>query len=325
MKARVLCLLLAAGCSASRPRPANPAEWRAAWEDCETGNHGACMWVGTSLEDQGDAKGAFAKYEAACEAGFAEGCQRVGESKLRGIGVAKDPAQAFGFFERSCAGGASHGCHMVALAYERGNGVTIDVAKAAVAYARACELHDEEACTDFGHALAQGRGLPADLKRARALWRERCPKTDGACVALGVSLEGDDPAQALEVFREGCRHGDEHSCREFGLRAENDGSVETALRYYRTACAWGEAKACLLLAKLVFAADPREAVLVWREQCSFGRKPACVKLAERDPALAEEQRTSQLKKLCSEKVTEACTLVCEREPTEAGCKPVKKQ
>lgn len=103
----------------------------------------------------------------ACEAGQAADCVRVGLARLKGDGIAKNPA---------------------------GDGVAEDDAKGAAWQARGIALHDEackggdaDACYELAGRYEHGvSGVPKDGGRAAALYKQACEAgSDTACFALG--------------------------------------------------------------------------------------------------------------------------------------------
>jgi TPR repeat protein len=122
---------------------------------------------------------------AACNAGDAESCARLGAIYMRGgSGVARDDRRAVQLLRRACDGGSGEGCTNLRRMRSQGRGVGRHYDTEDAARARAlCDAGGAAACLDLGRMYEHGRGVARD------------------------------PGQAVERYRLACRAGSAAGCR----------------------------------------------------------------------------------------------------------------
>src|SRR5687768_2645433 len=106
---------------------------------------GAVVAAGTDL----------AAARKACESGQAADCVRVGLARLKGDGIAKNPADGMALLKKACDAGSGAGCSYLGTRYQYGRGVPRDTAAADSLYERACNAGEAFGC--MGLAISLGR------------------------------------------------------------------------------------------------------------------------------------------------------------------------
>ena len=126
---------------------------------CEAGLAEACgeqaeilFWgLGDVTADKAQAgqvmKGALSGLDAACTAGSARACLRLGFAYADAVGTAQDYPKAAALDEKACDGGLGEACMYLGHAYAKGKGVTLNPARAHMLYVKACQLGHTPACT----------------------------------------------------------------------------------------------------------------------------------------------------------------------------------
>lgn len=93
-----------------------------------------------------DPRAAVSWYQAACQAGSADGCLELGACFENGRGVGQDLVVAASLYGKACEDGVAAGCTRMGRLYESGVGVGPDPARAYALYQYACGNGDSEAC-----------------------------------------------------------------------------------------------------------------------------------------------------------------------------------
>jgi TPR repeat protein len=191
---------------------------------CKKGDQLYCMALAgkelvESLDDPDVQARALKAFDAGCTAGVLEGCSQLGELYRYGIGTSKDAAKAKALYEKACNGKDPLGCSDLGVLYAAGDGVTKDDAKAAGLYQQACDGGLMIACVNLGFMYSKGSGVKMDLDKARALYEQACTGDEAkGCSNLGsVYLYGDsriatDRATSNKYYKKACALGDADSC-----------------------------------------------------------------------------------------------------------------
>jgi TPR repeat protein len=148
----------------------------------------------------------FNEWQEGCTAGDLDKCANLGESYLKGSGVAQDQTKAITVFRDACNRGGAHACLLIGDAYASGNGVTKDLTRANEFLGKACEEGEEEGCVRACDALN-------DAVR---------------CLRVGVlSAKGaKDPKRAATYFRKACENSHPLGCRELGMMYRDGIGIE---------------------------------------------------------------------------------------------------
>jgi len=233
---------------------------------------------------------------AACEAGEAGACTRLGREALTGMGLedGPDPAAARAFFQRACDGGDGEGCARHALSTLLGEGVARDEDAGRAALRAACERTPRAACGLAAAGLAEDarrQKTPGEAEWVALFAQEGCHAGDGfACRLLGdVFLEGRglsaDSGKAFSLYARACEAGDGEACADQGalLRLWEPGEAARADGLLSRGCELGSPAACgrLVLQALHSSADAgeergRRALFTWA--CDQGAAVGCLAL-----------------------------------------------
>ena len=147
----------------------------------------------------------FNEWHEGCSAGDLDKCANLGESFIKGIGVAQDSQKGATVLGDTCNRGGAHACLMLGDAYLNGLGIGKDSAQALVFFGRACEEGEEEGCVRACDALN-------DAVR---------------CLRVGVlsSKGAKDPKRAAAYFRKACDNGHPLGCKELGAMYRDGNGV----------------------------------------------------------------------------------------------------
>jgi TPR repeat protein len=220
-------------------------------EQCTAGNGAACLVSGALAE--GDAAKALGLFQKSCDAGYADGCSRLGAAYEKGEGAAADPAKAKSLYDQACKAGSMDGCARLAHAYEKGVGVPASASKADGVIAKLCGGEQARLC--YGHGLI--------LK-------------DGG-------LEGpENPDGMLELFDFACRGGYTWACYRLGTHLDRGDALPrdraAAAKQYQVACDKNLEEACTDLGVLYHFGwgvpyDDAKAMELWKKSCVDHRDP----------------------------------------------------
>ena len=170
---------------------------------CTSGDGKSCLAWGRWLRDQApdDDTAADNAYTLACDAGAAEGCDRLAART-------KDGARSVAFLERACTVGDTLACAEAARSYYHGRGLAADLGAAARLYATACEKRSSAACITLGGIYARGERGEGEQAKSQEYFLKACGE-DVACQTIvangnvpsewGVSLEALRPSQESAV------------------------------------------------------------------------------------------------------------------------------
>lgn len=145
-------------------QPVDVGEDDCAWTDgraclarCESGDAGACFWLGRDLLVRDQPQPAEVLMSRACRLGVAEACTHRAAGQLRRDRQAVEvQACAHASFENACRIGDAWACTMLGGLLFRGEGAARDLDKARTALERACDLDpDTEACDSAKKTLAR--------------------------------------------------------------------------------------------------------------------------------------------------------------------------
>jgi hypothetical protein len=117
--------------------------------------------IGTSR----DVPHAARLYGAACDAGHAAACTRIGNLYGKGLGVRKDNTTAYSFFMRACELGGLSGCSGVANAKVDGWGTPVDLPGALRIASEVCAKDGAHGCATLGRMYETGAGVEKDVRR----------------------------------------------------------------------------------------------------------------------------------------------------------------
>lgn len=224
---------------------------------CDRGHRNSCWRLARAYYDGIRPEPAPGRLQAlfvrGCDLGHARSCYEAGRWLQDHAGNDADAASLYG---RACqlldAAGCSAQVDMIL-----GNKVAGSVKEAYAAFDVACEQRQSiAACTQLAYALMEGVEVPRDAERARGLLQRACvdERSDPqACMVLGRSFEeglgGDrDRTEASKYYRWACAAGNAESCMNRGDLLVSDVGVRRddheALNMYERACDGGIAAAC---------------------------------------------------------------------------------
>jgi Protein kinase domain len=149
---------------------------------CDAGSAGACYRLGQGrYTGTGgftiDRPAALAAYARGCELGSMEACTKGATSLLRGDGGAPGAdavARAEQMLVRACERNAGQACRHLGLEHAPGGAFVTDPAVALRALARACDANDVPACRAMRTQLDAGRGDAASRAAAEASYAGAC-------------------------------------------------------------------------------------------------------------------------------------------------------
>jgi TPR repeat protein len=198
-----------------------------------------------------------------CAANDAAACWTLGESLLKGNGVAASPVKAVAAFVRACDLGVAEACYIAATRTDfekRG-----DAAGARILFVKGCEAGLGSSCLSSGIYTESGWGGAKDYPRALMFYERGCTLRDGESCrylsqiwAFGEAINGSrtDGRKTLDWSVKGCNIGDGPSCVTAAwLYAGNMGigyDQPAGERYARMGCSLDHADSCFNLGYMVF-------------------------------------------------------------------------
>jgi hypothetical protein len=159
---------------------------------CDDHHAEDCVTLGTiklsTATSSSDTDQAVSLFRAACDAGDARGCLKLGDAYHAGvITSATGEADAY---RRACDAGANLGCVAAAGVYLTGKGVGADPAYAAALLTRVCDRGNAQACFELARLYTSGEGVKADGARAADLFEKACKLgLDAGCLAASHTGE----------------------------------------------------------------------------------------------------------------------------------------
>jgi TPR repeat protein len=253
--------------------------------------------AGTSNGDV-DVGDALRLYQAACDAGQADGCAGVAFLYDRGLGVPLDNARAEGLYRKACSAGSGRACQGLAAMQliaqaTPGKGEPLALLRRAQALlAAACKRNQDGACLRLValHDPAtgirpDGKGMAAAFEQALAYARARCHEgyLDGCTVEAMLQVDGKRNARPnltdgfarLTVL---CDQRVPMACHAAAAHmAAHGGKPEELAARATAACHDGVAEACTLLAAYTKEADV--ALGLYEQGCKAGDAWGCMLLA----------------------------------------------
>ena len=264
---------------------------------CEEGDPGACVSVGTRLMHgtwglDKDAAAAVRLFTYACDSGEVEGCHSLAVALKYGRGVAQDEAGSVPLFERACNGGHVVACSFYGDAYMHGRGVQTDISRGVAIYERACLLG--AFCRDVArHRFAQmltasDRPFQAEGETAEAACADGDPEgCHWEALALAVETDSDERYARIEkLLTTACDGEVADACASLGFhylhRHTSPGYTAKASAAFKRACDLGTAcdhlEACP-------AGDPTRIQALSRgvqqaeQDCQSGQMDRCLSFA----------------------------------------------
>jgi TPR repeat protein len=261
--------------------------------------------TGTSVPD---GKRAAEFFRAACDVGWADGCNALGELLYWGEGLDKNREEAGRLVRAACDSGSAMGCFNTASLHASGDGLAKDEAKATDAHAQAVNLQEKECrAGSAGECLAVARqyrdgwlGHAPEGKKAEELFTKTAELAQPACAAgsaqacneLGIlTLTGDgvpkNPKQAIALYEKACSGGEFEACANLsGIAIDGDyGTRKDAVRaatLCEAPCEKGNARCCFLLGLARStegpAHDPPKAANAYERGCARRNAAACTNL-----------------------------------------------
>jgi TPR repeat protein len=198
---------------------------------------------------------AFAFYEEACRLDDQDTCKqgcRAGDAEA--CQYAHDDKRALELRTKGCAANDAKSCSSLSFAYHHGEGgVKLDHARARDFDAKACKLGALDACYDVAERKFKGLDEPEDKAGGVAAYEDLCKRGYAtACGSLGfLYRSGDavtkDEAQAAKMFSQGCVESCAWCCYEAAQQI-HDADKNGAIDKLKSACRWGDSRACEMLA-----------------------------------------------------------------------------
>jgi TPR repeat protein len=193
------------------------------------------------VQENGDAKRAYAFFAAACEAGDLLGCREQARARLEGVGVEADEVEA------------------------------------GKLYAAACDAGDGRSCFEAGAVLQFS--VPPNLTQAKLRYEQGCALGElEACVSLSFLDEEDELSQQLgRVARvaEVCEQGIAEACHHAGLLASVTKDVDEAVAHFESGCALGFAASCRNAGILLHKPQASRAKALFEKACAVGDPDSC--------------------------------------------------
>ncbi|MGL6208401.1 MAG: tetratricopeptide repeat protein, partial [Paracoccaceae bacterium] len=114
--------------------------------------------TGLAAFEKGDIAAAAQAFQAAFDAGDADGAFYLGRMFETGQGATQNTAQAIALYKTAVEGGSALAMNRMGLLHLEGNGVIRDFAEGAELLCRAADLRDADAQFNCGILLTEGRG-----------------------------------------------------------------------------------------------------------------------------------------------------------------------
>jgi hypothetical protein len=247
---------------------------------------------------------ASALYDEACRDGFPKACRNLGRFYRDGKGRPRDPERANTLFRAACeAAPNSGGCNELGLSLERGVGIAKDARKAGEAYERGCTGEDWDACTNLG-VLLSNDSTPAAQDRAIVLFERACAahrartvrlrETAVACLDLARTLRTrkTDDAKAVAAYQDVCDIGYTGGCGGLALMvAEGRGTAADPARaaaLNQRACDASDGSACNNLARAYYKGvgvpvDRARAIDLFKRACVLKDETGCANARNAPP------------------------------------------
>ncbi|HEY2512419.1 MAG TPA: tetratricopeptide repeat protein [Polyangiaceae bacterium] len=287
---------------------------------CGRGNQRACVAIGRYLVNHGgdaDRPRERKLFEAACDGGYADGCDALAEEYIDGRGVAADAARGVALFRRACDAKSLLGCQNLAEMLLIGDGVAPDRAAALALFEKGCAADFAASCWQLGQLYLGGLdGIADDQGKARHLFERAC---DGefplACARLGELLVREhlpgDVERGMKLLDKECERSNADACRALAQTYEPGGRQKPdpakAIALYERACELGDSE-CSYLAELyakgrLVTADAAKARALYERSCRAGVPDSCLEVTSPD---ARKFGYETAKKMCAAGDSETC-------------------
>jgi hypothetical protein len=200
-----------------------------------------------------DLAAAAKSFQAACDAGNAEGCGLLGVQHLNGEGVPKDEKKARTLLERGCPKDSTNLAVCVALASALGRAIggKPSPARAHELAGTACAKNDAEGCAVLADLTEFGVGTDASAHGAAKLYEKACSlgSKNGCVGAAALAVEGIGNAkESVAAVKKLCDEGDARACVILGRAYQNGKGVsqdrDKAYALYKERCEAGTQEAC---------------------------------------------------------------------------------
>jgi len=258
---------------------------------CSGGEARACHFLALNL-DKGtgtapDPARAKALFTRACNGKWEDACGLLSSQLL--AGTEEERAKGVKGLEESCAKGSANACRFLGQLRLAGTKLPKDPAKAAQDFERACEAKELKSCADGATLFWAGRdGVTRDAARAARLAKKACDGgvTAGCRLVAVGHLQGAtrDDAAAMKLLEKSCTDGDGESCAGAGLLYRHGlGTAPNpsfAAGLFEKACSGKYGYGCALLAAARYdglsgTKDFEGARSALQRACSTGYGPAC--------------------------------------------------
>jgi TPR repeat protein len=272
----------------------------------------ACVALGDllpQLPEKIDSRGSAGNlYKKACDAGYAQGCYRLGVLVAPQLSETENRH----WFEALCERGHSGSCLWVARSMSEAAGSDVEALEA---WKRACLFHAPEGCRRAGPLLVADR--PAE---ALQVFRLGCAfKDNAACGQLGLLLIKQDQGKAAIAHLDtGCEAGVVDACVEVGLlrlegRQTDADPVRARVDLMKGCPDEGSRniKACHALGRIYedgfgTERDRSVAARYYRSACAAGQVQSCYRVGESVMALNRVAQTDQLLTWAQQGYVQAC-------------------
>lgn len=157
---------------------------------------------GLAALDEGRVQDAAAAFQAAFEAGDADGAFYLGRLVELGVGIEANVLQAAQVYQQAAEAGSAQAQNRLGLMYIQGAPVLKDFERGTELVCQAAEAGDANGQFNCGVSFAEGIGVDTDAERARTLWEQAAAQDHIAAMNfLGLSLRDEaDLAGALGWF-----------------------------------------------------------------------------------------------------------------------------
>ena len=162
------------------------------------------------------------RYEAACQNGNADACNRLGVMYATGKGVVPNIPRAAKLYRKACDCGSAVGCANLGYIYQYGKDGTQDYVSAIACYKKACDGGNAGGCTNLGLMYEKGHGVNQDNMAAAHYYKKGCDDGNAAgCTNLGYMYEfgygvNEDKKLAADYYQKGCDSGNARGCGNLG-------------------------------------------------------------------------------------------------------------
>ncbi|MCA9491442.1 MAG: sel1 repeat family protein [Myxococcales bacterium] len=261
---------------------------------CNMGYPDGCAVLG-EIEGKGWSADKMDEYWGRlCDQGHRDSCWLLARTYYDGIYPEPTDGRIRGLFRQACALSHPRACYEAGRWELEHQG---SEAEASQFFAQACDLDDAAGCSEEVDMILSGK-VQRNLKEARDAFEVACEQrqSTSACKTLAFGLLDGidiprDAERGREILTRVCVDTDSPAdaclrlgqCYEEGVGGERDRTE--ASKYYRWACASGNAQSCdwrgdLLTSDVGVRRDDAEALAMFTTACDGGILPACYKAGE---------------------------------------------